>query len=265
MEIFWRLILGHLVADFTLQTNYIAAWKRRNLWGLLAHCAIHPIVYALLLWNYLGRVWVEAGPFRLTGCACVLLIFLAHLAEDQWRIWSVTAHNAPDNTVFYLWDQVIHYSIIFAFSPVIDGTKTALGFLSFPAVAGVVSAAEASSFGLWQRFLTVVQPEPWVFAAILLVAVTHFTTVTVYFIEKDLYGADFPETKEKYLGMAERAVLTAGFLLPGLWWTGAAGVWLARAVVLKLKRSYDASWLYIFLSNGAAVFCGLLARRLIYP
>ena len=53
MEIFWRLVLGHLIGDFTLQTNYIAAWKRRSVLGMVVHCGIHPVIYAVFLWKVL--------------------------------------------------------------------------------------------------------------------------------------------------------------------------------------------------------------------
>ena len=45
MVIFWRLLLGHLLADFTFQSNFINAWKRKSIWGMLGHCAMHPIAY----------------------------------------------------------------------------------------------------------------------------------------------------------------------------------------------------------------------------
>src|SRR4051812_23751632 len=114
MEIFWRLVLGHIIADFTLQTNFIAAWKRRSLRGLVVHCAIHPILYSILLWKYLDQVWIQIGSVPLTGCACVLIVFVAHYIEDHWRIWSVLKKGSPDNTFFYALDQVVHYLVIFA-------------------------------------------------------------------------------------------------------------------------------------------------------
>lgn len=264
MEIFWRLILGHLISDFTLQTNYVAAWKRRSIWGLLVHCATHPIIYVILTWNYLTQVWIEIGPLKLTGLACILLIFITHVIEDEWRIWSVLKKGAPDNTFFYAWDQVIHYAIIFAMAPVIEGSVGKFGFLTYPPLADVISAAESPGLTLWEKFSTVIQPESWVFIAILFVIVTHFTTVTIYFIEKDLFGGDYPATDEKYISMAERVVVMGCFLLPGLWWISVLFVWLLRPAIYKLRRVYDFSWTSVLVGNGTAILCGLISRSLLY-
>jgi hypothetical protein len=37
MKIFFRLVLAHLLTDFVLQTNFIANWKKRSFYGVLAH------------------------------------------------------------------------------------------------------------------------------------------------------------------------------------------------------------------------------------
>ncbi len=83
MDIFWRLLFGHLVADFTLQTNFIVRWKRSSPWGMLVHCLIHPACYVLLTFRSLGEVWVSAGSLPLPGWACVLLLFAAHFSKTS--------------------------------------------------------------------------------------------------------------------------------------------------------------------------------------
>ena len=266
MEIFWRLVLGHLIGDFTLQTNHIAAWKRRSVPGMLVHCGIHPVIYSMLLWNYMGQVWVQLGRLSLTGWACVTIMFVAHFAEDQWRVWSVLKRSTPDNTFFYIWDQGVHYVVLFAMAPSIEGAAGKYGLVSYPAIAGVMhaGAGDPMSLSLWQRFLTVTQPEIWVFAAILFVLLTHFTTVSVYFIEKDYFGKDFPGDSEKYIGMAERLAVAACFLLPGLWWLGLVSAWIVFALALKFRGSSRHSWTSILLGNSAAVLCGALSRLIFY-
>ncbi len=263
MEIFWRLVLGHLIGDFTLQTNYIAAWKRRSLAGMIVHCAIHPVLYALLLWNYMGRIWLEVGPLSLSGWACVFIIFASHFIEDQWRVWSVLKRNAPDNTFFYVWDQVIHYAVLFIIAPSIEGATSKYGFLRYPPIADFLPLDQAQGLSLWDRFMTVSVPEPWVLAAILIVIVTHFTTVSIYFVEKDFFGKDFPGDAEKYIGMAERLAVTLAFLLPGHWSLAAAGVWLAYQIVGKIRKTSAASWTNLGIGYGTAVLCGLLIRKIL--
>ena len=49
MDIFWRLMFGHLLADFTFQTNFINRWKRTSFYGLLFHCLMHPFFMSLFI------------------------------------------------------------------------------------------------------------------------------------------------------------------------------------------------------------------------
>ena len=252
--------MGHLIGDFTLQTNYIANWKRRNLIGMLAHCGIHPVLYSLILWNYMGQVWLKVGPLALTGWVCVVIIFVTHFMEDQWRVSSVIRKEGRDNTFFYIWDQVIHYVILFSVSPAIDGAVGKFGVISYPAITGTVALDEALGMGFWERFLTVTHPEPWVFGVIFFVLVTHFTTVSIYFLEKDIFGREFPNDREKYISMAERLAVGAAFLLPGTWGIFLAAAWILYAIVQKLKKNHPATWVHLILSNLAAVLCGFFIR-----
>jgi hypothetical protein len=74
MDIFCRLLFGHLLADFTFQTNYLAEWKRQRFGGLLVHVAIHPVCYTVLTWPFLNSVWVTYGKFSLNDWLGAILI-----------------------------------------------------------------------------------------------------------------------------------------------------------------------------------------------
>lgn len=235
MVIFWRLLFGHLLADFTFQTNFINSWKRSSLKGMLAHCGTHPLAYVVLTWPYLSDFWIDTPHLRLNGWWCILVIFVAHLIEDQWRVYEIFKYKVPDNTLYFLWDQFIHYAVIFAVIP--------LGLLS----------ENVSLF-----------PERWPVLGCLFVAITHAATVLIYFIEKDLYGLEFPGFEEKYLSMAERLVLSLSFLLPRQGWIVAAPAWLALMYVVRSRRYLDLSWLSYYLGGGLAVACGLLGRFIYY-
>jgi len=231
MLIFWRLLLGHLLADFTFQSNFINAWKRRSTWGMVAHCAMHPLAYSALCYPYLNHFWVDTAWLQLRGWTCVLLIFILHFIEDEWRVFTIFRFRAPDNTLYFAWDQLIHFACIFLFVPrgLIDGST------------GLV-------------------PEKWPVLGCLLVGATHFCTVLVYFLEKDLFSGYFPEFDEKYLTMAERLVLSLCFLLPGWWWLPLAAAWVGSMYYLRLRRLMDYSWFSFFLGTGMAVACGTAAR-----
>ncbi len=264
MEIFWRLVLGHLIGDFTLQTNYIAAWKRESVMGLLVHCLIHPFIYCILLWNYLGQVWLQVGPIPLHGWTCITIVFVGHFVEDLWRIWSVTKKGEPDNMFFYIFDQVVHYMIIFSVSPVVDGHQGKFGMISYPALSGILPGSAADSLSALEKFFTITHPEPWVTVGILFAIVTHFTTVSIYFIEKDFFGRQFPSDREKYIGIAERLLVMGCVLLPGKLWVAVIGFWLLRSAVYKVRNIVSFSWTNIVAGNATAVLCGAFARFLIY-
>jgi hypothetical protein len=234
MEIFWRLLFGHLLADFTLQTNFINRWKRRSTWGMLAHCSVHPLCYAALAFHSLGRDWIALGSLQLKGWACILILFAAHYLEDEWRVTTIFRYKTPDNTLYFLWDQVIHAALIFAVSPLSLGSGELL------------------------------VPEKWPVLGCLAVLLTHMTTVATYFLEKDFYGGEYPGFDEKYLGMAERTVLGLSFLLPQNGWLLVAPAWLAGMGVLRSRRLLDLSWFSFGFGAVVSVVCGVFARAVYY-
>jgi len=225
MEILCRLLFGHLLADFTFQSNFVADWKRRSMAGLLVHVGTHPACYIPLLWPYLGDVWVQAAGFALNGWTCIVIATVLHFVEDYFRVTMVNK-GWPDNTLFYAWDQAVHIAILFMLSPLKS-----------------------------QPVLT-----QWPILGICFVAVTHFATVTVYFIEKEIDGSEYPETNEKYISILQRLVAWMAFFLPSPWWylvllfilfTFARHVWMRRL---------EFTWTSVILGNVMAVVCGLIAR-----
>ncbi|MEK7384181.1 MAG: DUF3307 domain-containing protein [Elusimicrobiota bacterium] len=237
MEIFWRLLFGHMLADFTFQTNLINRWKRTSHVGLLVHCLMHPAFYVALCWPYLGEYWVENIFFRLNGWTCILIVFLVHWLEDWWRVFTIFKYNMPDNTVFFLWDQIIHYSVLFAVVPMAADSVSFSGFF----------------------------PEKWPVLGCLFVLVTHACTVMVYFLEKDIRGTDYPGFDEKHLAMAERLVLALCFLFPSI--AGAAllaALWLGAMFFLRRNRLFDLTAFTFYMGAGISVLSGLAARALYY-
>src|ERR1700679_2768135 len=111
MLIFWRLVLAHFIADFTLQTNKVAQWKRVSRWGMVVHVLCHPLMYLLFCWNYLSWPWVHLHGLTLNGWTCVALIVLLHWIEDEARVWCIR-HGTPDDTAFLLWDQVLLFGVL---------------------------------------------------------------------------------------------------------------------------------------------------------
>lgn len=225
MEIFFRLLFAHLLADFTFQTNFLADWKRREFSGLLVHVAIHPICYVLVAWPYLGEVWRVYGPISLNGWACVAVASLAHFFEDWFRV-SAISRGWNDTTFFYLWDQAIHIVCLWFLCPV----------NAFPLV------------------------NEWPVLGILFVVVTHCATVTIWFIEKDIYGRDYPETEEKYISILQRLVVWLSFFLPHPWWILVLLFVLFSFGRHVWSRRVDFSWPSVVMGNAIAIVCGFVSR-----
>ncbi len=230
-------MFGHLLADFTFQTNFINRWKRTSFAGLLVHCLMHPAFYIVLCWPYLAQNWIDNSFLHLNGWSCIALVFVTHLLEDWWRVYTIFRYGMPDNTLFFAWDQVIHYSVIFAVAP--------------------MAASSAATAGYF--------PEKWPVLGCLFVLVTHACTVMVYFVEKDLHGAEFPGFDEKYLAMAERLVLALCFLFPSV--LGAAVLaagWLGVMFFLRRRRLFDLTAFTFYAGAALSVVCGLAARVVYY-
>lgn len=225
MEIFFRLLFGHFLADFTFQTNYIAKWKRLSRLWLVIHVLIHPLCYLFLCWPYMSDVWVRWGNFTMTGWACIPIATVLHFVEDWFRVQMVNK-GWSDNTLFYAWDQVIHIVVLAALSPIQS-----------------------------QKVMTV-----WPILGTLFVVVTHFATVTIWFIEKDIYGRDYPETEEKYISILQRLVVWLTFFLPHPWWLLVLTFVLFSFGRHVLSKRVDFSWTSVLLGNSIAVLCGLISR-----
>lgn len=116
MKIFFRLLLAHLLTDFTLQTNFIAQWKKKSFIGVLVHVSSFFILGVILTWGDLNKIWVNY-PIKLNGILCLILLFILHIAEDEYRAYTVRHFHIQDTILFFLWDQFIHIFFIFIFSP----------------------------------------------------------------------------------------------------------------------------------------------------
>ncbi len=228
MEIFWRLILAHFVADFTLQTNKVASWKRESRLGMLIHTLTHPLVSYALCWPYLGQTWVDAPLLRMNGWVCIAVITLFHWLEDEWRVWSIQETGSPDSTGFFLWDQVVHIVMILALSPTTNETAVSM----------------------------------WIFPVLCVVVLSHFVSVLIYFIESDLWGRSEMMGDKKYRFIGERLIGASLFLLPGPLFLLAFG-WLGWIAYLSFYRSQERTWVHLIIGNMAVVLLGLTARGLL--
>jgi hypothetical protein len=228
MVIFWRLVLAHFIADFTLQTNKVATWKRESRVGMLVHTLTHPVVTYALTWPFLSMTWVQTHWIQLNGWMCVAFLALFHFLEDEWRVWSIKETGSPDSTGFFLWDQAVHLTMILAFSPILNDAKV----------------------------------DSWVIPILCVVLLAHVVSVLVYFLENDLWGSSQVLGAHKYRYIGERLVGASLFLLPGPFFLFAFG-WIGWIAYLYYQKSQERTWVHLVVGNTAVVLLGLLARGLL--
>ena len=95
------LILAHLLGDYLFQFDFLARWKSRSLWGVVAHGGI------VTLTTVACAGLVDPGWWRYAA-----LIGATHTLIDVVRARLVHAQNTTWDMVYYLLDQVIHVGII---------------------------------------------------------------------------------------------------------------------------------------------------------
>ncbi|MEF3280469.1 MAG: DUF3307 domain-containing protein [Elusimicrobiota bacterium] len=233
MDIFWRLSLSHLIADFTLQTNWINRMKRENVKGVIIHVLVHIIVTTLLLTPYLDKLWFNFYNFKLTGYAMILIICFFHFIIDQTRVYAIKNKIYPDNTISFIADQIFHFYFIFLFTP----------FVNVP--------IDFSGEKIIMLFT-------------FLVIITHTTTIFVYYIEKDLSNLPFPSFDQKYFMIFERVVIWAFFLLNGWWWVFLLAAWIYQLYYFKKKKIIDITNVNFYISVIFSMFFGILSRHFYY-
>lgn len=100
MSILFRLILGHVVGDFVLQTVDLVVWKARSWKGLLLHTLIMTACLALSLWTDLPAWWPWLLPLA-----------VLHYLADWGKV--VLARRFPQRKLsMFLLDQVVHLAVI---------------------------------------------------------------------------------------------------------------------------------------------------------
>ncbi|MFA6435211.1 MAG: DUF3307 domain-containing protein [Elusimicrobiales bacterium] len=234
MAIFWRLLLSHLLADFTLQFDIVNKLKRKHIWGMGVHCLTHFVVSAALTWRSLGEIWFSLGPAKINGWEALLIMLACHFIIDELRIYSMKKMGYRDDTASILVDQFMHVYVLFMISPVV--------------------------LPCGGRFIA----EKWVGIASIFVLITHVATVLIYFVEKDLSGKEFPSFDEKYFMIFERIVLWAFFFAAGWWWLPFAAAWAAQLFYIRGKRIIDLSLANIFISLAITLPLGLWTRYIYY-
>lgn len=186
MDIFFRLLLAHLIGDYTLQTDYIAKWKRESFVGVIVHTTIFLFISVILLWDKLDKIW-----FKWQGWVCLLILYILHIIEDEYRAYNVRHSHKEDSIIFFLWDQFIHIIFIYLFSPTDNYTI-----------------------------------EPLIVVLCIFVIGTHFLSVFILYLDRTFYNIDtaYVNFRIKYFYILLRFIVLILFLLPKNWYFVSLGV-----------------------------------------
>lgn len=112
------MLLAHLVGDYVLQWDALAAWKGRAVKGAVFHGSI-VLAVTLLFAVLIDPAW----------CPWALLIGLAHIALDvSWVGFNrhFASRNGLYGLVRLLTDQTLHLSVIFG-AIILSGYATPIG------------------------------------------------------------------------------------------------------------------------------------------
>jgi hypothetical protein len=109
MDILFFLILGHLIGDYALQTDYMASHKKNS----RAILTRHVVIYAASVWAMIAAYSFLYRPglfIKLATIIFVAVLFIQHWLQDFIK----NRYNNGSKQWYYI-DQVLHLVILFAY------------------------------------------------------------------------------------------------------------------------------------------------------
>ena len=102
MSVLLYLVLGHLIADYPLQGDFLGKMKSTNIFLLWTHVIMYSLVIGLVL-DHFGMYTNDK----------LILLIISHFVIDYWkcRIANITNPNAQLTTNLYI-DQGLHIIVL---------------------------------------------------------------------------------------------------------------------------------------------------------
>ncbi|MDR1123043.1 MAG: DUF3307 domain-containing protein [Elusimicrobiota bacterium] len=233
MTVFLRLLLAHMFSDFVFFRASTEKLKReRPVLGHALHLSVYMVCVIVFCRPYMGLPWLTLGGFAFNGWALLPALLAVHMVVDLMDHTDVSAAGRFHTISFLLW-QIAAVLVL---------------FLVFPYVP---PQAEGSFAECFDKFLII--------AAGALFA-TYFIMMLLYFIQRDLMGADFPLVDEQFFNILYRVVLYFLMLVPGVaCWPLAAG-WIALAAFIRKMARTDEPPLRIYFATLLTVAVALAVK-----
>ncbi len=231
------MLIAHLLGDYLFQFNFIARWKMRSIWGVVAHGGIVTLC-SLICAAIVDVAW---WPYA-------LLIGITHTIIDVIRARMIHTQDPQHDLFYYLLDQMLHVVIIIGLvwqSGILHARPhTLLGALLTPQHLALITG-----------YLLLLQPG-W---------------VLLRFIVRGIWGEDAAPnltSGEKFAPMVER-VLIASAVLTGPFYLVPVILIPRRLTVVQIQSNglgihiqLTTHWAETFLSVLLAVCVGAVLRVL---
>lgn len=235
MNLFWLLLLAHLVGDFALQTDRVFYYKTKKSWGLWVHVGICSACNVLLTIPYLRYplYWI-----------ILIVLTLSHYIYDHSKI-KLTENGVDDNSPIFIIDQILHFSTAFV---------AALAFYY------VYPGTEEAGWGVWSNMVHVQLLSGFVLIIFAIAPLNYFLINDYYAYLKKLNRPhwNFPDSGQRRWGYIERGLIAFAIIYNG-WWL------LLIPVALPLRFLFDKKYHYgdFFLSIALSVVLAIGLNRLL--
>ena len=170
------MVLAHLVGDYVLQWDSLAAWKARELKGVVVHCVVVTVV-----------TWLFVLPFDADWWQGVALISGGHFVIDAFQ----QQVKLPIPALFrFVLDQVAHFAVIF-------GALIWGGYLAFvPMTVELVQHIQDERLLVYLLGYAFVTMPAWVVVKFVAYGLVRGT------------APEFPGVTNKYVEILERLLIT---------------------------------------------------------
>ncbi len=226
--LFWRLLAGHFIGDFTLQTDTIFKIKVKYPWGVILHGSIAGILICIMAIPYLSHypiLWLY-----------LFLNIAFHILVDKAKL-SINPKVKKVGFIFFLLDQIIHIAACWLIS------------ISVPSSPHYGASIPLYGNTTFMIFISVY------------IAVTYGVLYLILSIKTSFnLPVAFPGWNLKIIEFLERAAITTFTVLGSFYYLFILIALLPRAYLSILRKKYKIGALDLILDLIFALVAGFLLK-----
>jgi len=226
--LFWRLLAGHFVGDFPLQTDAVFRIKTKYRWGVILHGSIAGIFIYIFAIPYLPHypiLWLY-----------LFLNLIFHILVDKAKLL-LTPKIKRVGFLFFLLDQIIHIGTCWLLS------------ISVPSSPHYGASLYLYGSTMFMVFISVY------------IAVTYGALYFILSIKTSFnLPIAFPDWNQKIIEFLERAAITTFTFLGTFYYLLIPIALLPRAFFSILRKKYKITALDLILDLLFALIAGFLLK-----